>query len=105
RPHGRRLVTTTPDAAGATRIFLAGASLVLADQVVSGRTLVIEGERIADIVSGPRQLGAHERRLDFDGRIVVPGFIDVHVHGCAGVDGLDGDGALARAAAPGPRRA
>jgi N-acetylglucosamine-6-phosphate deacetylase len=88
---------------GVSRVFLSGATLVLPDRVETGRTLVIEGDRIAEIVSGPRQVGMGERRLDFDGRIVVPGFIDVHVHGAAGVDVLDGDNAVARVAAALPR--
>jgi N-acetylglucosamine-6-phosphate deacetylase len=85
------------------RTFLAGASVVLPDRVATGVTIVIEGDRIVDLVSGPREIGAGEERLDLTGRVIVPGFIDVHVHGVAGIDVLDGRGAVARVAQRLPR--
>jgi N-acetylglucosamine-6-phosphate deacetylase len=86
-----------------TRTFLTGADLVVPGGVVSGRTVVIEDQRIVDLVSGPRRAGERETRIDLDGHLVVPGFIDVHVHGVAGADVLDGAGALAAVAARLPR--
>lgn len=84
-------------------ILLAGADLVLPDRVLPGASLLIDGERIAAVearvVDGP----AGVTRLDLAGRIIVPGFIDVHVHGIEGVDSLDGDGAIAAIAARLPR--
>jgi N-acetylglucosamine-6-phosphate deacetylase len=80
------------------RTFLSGADVVLPDRVASGLTLVIEADRIVDLTSGPRELGPHETRIDVSGRLVVPGFIDVHVHGLLGVDVLDGAGAVATVA-------
>jgi N-acetylglucosamine-6-phosphate deacetylase len=85
------------------RTFLSGADMVLPDRVASGLTLVLEGERIVDLTSGPRQLGGHEVRVDLSGRLVVPGFVDVHVHGVLGVDVLDGPDAVATVARQLPR--
>ena len=85
------------------RCFLAGASLVLPDRVVSGQTLVLEGQRIVDLISGPRETGAGEVRVNLEGHFVVPGFIDVHVHGAAGTDVLDADGAVGALAEQLPR--
>ena len=86
------------------RTFLAGATVVLPDRVASDRTLVIEGDRIADIIpNGPRAIGDHEVRMDLEDALVVPGFIDVHVHGVLGDDALDGGGAVARIASRLPR--
>jgi N-acetylglucosamine-6-phosphate deacetylase len=81
-----------------TRTFLDGASLVLPDRVADGQTVVIEDGRIVDLVSGPRELGEREVRADLSGRLVVPGFIDVHVHGVGAIDVLDGPGAVAAVA-------
>ena len=83
-------------------IVLAGADLVLPDRVLPGGSLLIDGERVVGIE--PRLVrpdGATVRRLE--GHIVVPGFLDVHVHGVAGTDVLDGPEAVAVAAAHLPR--
>ncbi len=85
------------------RTFLTGGSLVLPDRVLSGQTLVLEGSRIVDLISGPREAEAREVRVNLDGHFVVPGFIDVHVHGLEGTDVLDGAGAVETVAARLPR--
>jgi N-acetylglucosamine-6-phosphate deacetylase len=85
------------------RIFLSGASLVLSDRVASGQTLVVDDGRIVDIVAGPRLAGSADVHVDLTDRIVVPGFIDVHVHGIEGIDVLDGVGAVSRVAERLPR--
>jgi N-acetylglucosamine-6-phosphate deacetylase len=66
-------------------IVLSGADLVLPDRIVPAGTLVIDGERIADI----RPDGTASLR----GHTIVPGLIDVHVHGVDGVDSLDPESA------------
>ena len=68
-------------------IVLSGASLVLPDRVLSPGTLVIEDGRIAEIRSDTAS-GGHAA-FAFHGHYIVPGFIDVHVHGVDGVDALD----------------
>ena len=85
-------------------IVLSGASLVLPDRVLSPGTLVIEDGRIAEIRSDTPS-GGHTA-FAFHGHYIVPGFIDVHLHGVDGVDALDslpGDGAVATIAARLPR--
>src|SRR5262245_6043288 len=57
-------------------------------------TLVIEHGVITDFVSGPRDLGNGEQRVHLPGAVIVPGFIDVHVHGAEGLDVLDHEGAV-----------
>jgi N-acetylglucosamine-6-phosphate deacetylase len=87
-------------------IRLAGADLVLPDRVAGG-TLVIDGERIAaitDVVAAAAPPISSEAGsfadLEFDlrDRYIVPGFIDVHVHGVEGTDALDGGDAITRIA-------
>jgi N-acetylglucosamine-6-phosphate deacetylase len=80
------------------RTFLSGADVVLPDRVASGLTVVLEGDRIVDLTSGPRELSSQETRVDLTGHLIVPGFIDVHVHGLLGVDVLDGPDAVAAVA-------
>src|SRR3954462_3374367 len=66
---------------------LSGASLVLPDRVLSPGTLVIEDGRIAEIRSDAPS-GGHAA-FAFHGHYIVPGFIDVPVHGVDGVDSQD----------------
>ncbi len=84
-------------------IFLSGADLVLPDRVLAGGTLVLDGDRIAQIVSASDAVGGESVKFDFTDRYVVPGFIDVHVHGVEGVDTLDGGDAIATMAERLPR--
>ena len=68
-------------------IVLSGADLVLPGGVQPGGTLVIDGDRIVDITAAPE---ASRSSITLSGHLIVPGFIDVHVHGVEGVDTLDG---------------
>ncbi len=84
-------------------ILLSGADLVLPDRVLGGGTLVLDGDRIADIVAGPRDGGADAVHFAFPDHYIVPGFIDVHVHGVEGTDALDGGLAITTMAERLPR--
>lgn len=68
---------------------LSGVDIVVPNRIITNGTLAIEGDRISDIVGGTRTGGE-----DFTGHLVLPGFIDVHVHGLYGVDALDGENAV-----------
>jgi N-acetylglucosamine-6-phosphate deacetylase len=69
-------------------IVLSGATLVLPDRLLSPGTLVIENGRIAEIRPDVPSAGSHSH-FAFHDHYLVPGFIDVHVHGVEGVDTLD----------------
>jgi N-acetylglucosamine-6-phosphate deacetylase len=85
-------------------IVLSGAGLVLADGIRSPSTVIIEGDRILDVVPGSTSAGPAAQHYDLSGYFVVPGFIDVHVHGVDGADVLDGgEDALANIAAGLPK--
>lgn len=88
-------------------IVLSGAELVLPDRILTPGTLVIDGGRIVDLRPGTspgRMGGSHPPSLfAFHGHYIVPGFIDVHVHGIDGVDTLDSGDAIAAIAARLPR--
>lgn len=75
-------------------IHLSGADVVLPDRLLGRSTIVIDRGRIAEIGPGPRALEAGVRHIDVSEHYVVPGFIDVHVHGVEGSDTLDGAGAI-----------
>ena len=79
-------------------IRLTGATLVLPDRLVPSGQIVVENGRIAEVshtaAPGGRDLQDH---------FIVPGFIDVHVHGVLGHDALGDAEAIARIAECMPR--
>jgi N-acetylglucosamine-6-phosphate deacetylase len=80
-------------------LVLADASIVLADRILSPGTLVIDAGTIIDVRPGTLSGHAGAERRELTGHYVVPGFIDVHVHGVEGHDTLDGaDGLQAMSA-------
>jgi N-acetylglucosamine-6-phosphate deacetylase len=85
-------------------IVLSGADLVLPDRVLTPGTLVLDGDRIVDLRRGSSFAGGQPHPLfAFRGHYIVPGFIDVHVHGVDGVDVLDAGDAINAIAARLPR--
>jgi N-acetylglucosamine-6-phosphate deacetylase len=84
-------------------ILLAGADLVLPDRLIPSGSLIIDGDRIVTVESRVIDTPRGATRIDLSGFIIVPGFIDVHVHGVQGVDVLDGGNAVADAARRLPR--
>lgn len=55
------------------------------DFIPQKKDIIIEGEKIA-AVENTIEVG-----LDFSGCIAVPGFIDIHIHGCNMADATDGN--------------
>lgn len=84
-------------------IFLSGADLVLPDRVITAGTLVLDGDRIVDLLPEARRGDAGALHFDLQDHYVVPGFIDVHVHGIEGVDTLDAEASVAQMAERMPR--
>ena len=73
-------------------IVLSGAELVLPDGVHRNGAVVIESGRIVHVRTDARDVeGAfpHVERHDWRDHVIVPGFVDVHVHGAEGIDVLD----------------
>ena len=81
-------------------IRLAGATIVQPGGLLSPGTLTIDGDRIVEVTPGA---ASDADAIDFHDHYIVPGFIDVHVHGVAGVDALDDAEAVARIAHRLPR--
>ena len=76
-----------------TRHVLAGATAVLPDGVAEGATLTVEGSRIAGVVPGAAGASptssssgsaGEQATYDLTGHWIVPGFVDMHVHGGGG---------------------
>lgn len=73
-------------------LVLSGADVVVPGRTLSPGTVVVDGERIVEVTPGTRPADAAHPHLDLHGHCIVPGFIDVHVHGLEGIDVQDPDG-------------
>lgn len=61
-------------------------------QIIGDSSILVSGTKIKEIVSGKQVNGSSEYDtvIDGKGRLLVPGFIDLHLHGCSGCDVMDG---------------
>ncbi len=84
-------------------IVLAGGDLVLPDRILTAGSLIFDDGRMVAIDPRSRVEPAGAVVLDAREHYVVPGFVDVHVHGVLGRDTLDGGDAVAAIAAALPR--
>lgn len=71
------------------RTLITGGTLLTPCATLPDHTLVIEDGRIAALQGGRVTAGKDDRLIDASGHWVVPGFIDVHVHGAMGYDTMD----------------
>ena len=83
--------------------ILSGGRIVLPDRILPGGSLVIDDGRIAAIEDGAISTDDRGDVVSLAGFTLVPGFIDVHVHGVEGIDVLDDAGAVAAVAARLPK--
>jgi len=62
-------------------------TLILPDRLLNDGQIVVEEGIIQEVVEADR---GYDSTLDFGDSFIAPGFIDLHVHGIAGVDTMDG---------------
>ena len=69
-------------------LVLENASVVLPDRVIEQGSVVLESGVIAAVAdTSPAVPGA--KIIDLTGAVLLPGFIDVHIHGAVGIDVMD----------------
>jgi N-acetylglucosamine-6-phosphate deacetylase len=71
-----------------TRTLFTNGTLITPDKTLEGYTLVVENGTIQAIAAGIAP-GADDTVIDAAGHFVIPGLIDVHVHGGDGHDTMD----------------
>jgi len=71
-------------------LYIKGGKVFLPDKKVLYKTLIIEDKVICDIIPHGYKPGSKDKVIDVTGKMVVPGFIDVHTHGAFGKDTVDG---------------
>jgi N-acetylglucosamine-6-phosphate deacetylase len=65
------------------RFALVNGQIILPDRIVRDKALYIRGGIIQGL-EDPAELGPAVRRIDVEGRYIVPGLIDIHIHGAMG---------------------
>src|SRR5688572_12540154 len=83
-------------------IVLNGGDVVLPGEIRERASVIVDDGRIAAVVPAPAA-PAGAAVVDVSNCYIVPGFIDVHVHGIAGHDTLDGGDVVAQIAGELPR--
>jgi N-acetylglucosamine-6-phosphate deacetylase len=71
-------------------VLLRNATVVLPDRELAGGSVLVLGGKIVSIFSAetaPRAISIEE--IDLAGATLLPGFIDVHIHGAVGVDVME----------------
>lgn len=68
------------------RIVLKNAKIVLPDRIING-VIVLNDGKIKKIYEST--MISEKDGIDLQGKYVVPGFIDVHIHGAGGADAMD----------------
>lgn len=70
-------------------LMLRNARVILADRVLDRASVLIESGKVATITSVDSTATASSDVIDLDGFVLSPGFIDVHLHGAAGIDTME----------------
>jgi N-acetylglucosamine-6-phosphate deacetylase len=71
-------------------VLLTKARIVLPERIADRGSLIIENDRIERILDSPTETDPKtDNLIDLDGLTLFPGFIDIHIHGAAGVDTMD----------------
>ncbi len=70
-------------------MVIVNAKIVLVDRVIDNGFVVIENGLIKEIKEG--KYTGNDEIFDAQGKVLMPGFIDVHVHGSCGIDFMDAD--------------
>lgn len=78
-------------------LIIENGTLILPDKLLKKATLVSEGGKIVSL--GKTTKRPHDAQIiDAGGGFISPGFIDIHVHGGAGADFMDGSAEAVRTA-------
>jgi N-acetylglucosamine-6-phosphate deacetylase len=73
-----------------TTLLFTGGVIVLEDRLLDRGAVRVEDGRIAGVQVSPTAAVPTAQLIDLQGGYLVPGFVDLHVHGGAGADFMDG---------------
>ncbi|MBW1919198.1 MAG: amidohydrolase family protein, partial [Deltaproteobacteria bacterium] len=62
--------------------FIGGLVIIGDGRILEHGTVLLDGQRITKVIEGEMDLPPDTRKIPLEGRTVLPGFIDCHVHLC-----------------------
>jgi N-acetylglucosamine-6-phosphate deacetylase len=65
-------------------------TIILEDRLLEGGQVQVEADRIVAVRAAPQAPSGPGQRIDLHGGYLAPGYVDLHVHGGAGADFMDG---------------
>jgi N-acetylglucosamine-6-phosphate deacetylase len=71
-------------------VLFTGGPIVLSDRILHGGEVEVRDGRISAVRQQPETGDETIALIDLQGRYLVPGYVDLHVHGGAGADFMDG---------------
>ncbi len=71
-------------------LLLTHGTVVLPDRLISNGEIVCQGGKIVYVGKTRKRTRSNFQVMDAEGGFIAPGFIDIHVHGGAGADFMDG---------------
>jgi N-acetylglucosamine-6-phosphate deacetylase len=80
-----QVIDSMPD-----RWAIAGARAILSDRIAEDSWVEVDNGRIARVGKIPKRIPQSLHVIDGTGKWLSPGFVDIHVHGGAGADFMDG---------------
>ena len=75
-------------ARASTKLVVRGGTVVLPNQTIANGAILLEDGYISSIQESAKEFSGVET-LDLEGLTILPGFIDVHIHGAVGVDVME----------------
>ncbi|MDA8298300.1 MAG: N-acetylglucosamine-6-phosphate deacetylase [Actinomycetota bacterium] len=105
RPRRDTNAASPPPPAPPPAIVLSGLKVVTANEVIEDGFVRLAGGRITEVGAGALPPSGSEQRHHLAGHSVLPGLIDLHVHGGGGGTYTDGDAAQVERAVTYHRRA
>jgi N-acetylglucosamine-6-phosphate deacetylase len=73
------------------KILIRNVRIVLQNEIITGKVVVVKGGRIESIEDETSKAVGDVKTIDGNGHLLIPGMIDVHIHGANGYDMMDGD--------------
>lgn len=71
-------------------MLITNCQLILKDEILRGSVRIEDGKVAAIYTDKVPEKYKNEENIDADGMFLAPGFIDIHIHGTAGYDTMDG---------------